>query len=60
MGAAKRRSETQKGRNIIAQVDRPGYTMYAVTPACKVGTKTTLTMRYFNNTILQCADLQAG
>ena len=28
-----------KGRSIIAQVDRPGYTMYAVTPACKVGTK---------------------
>ena len=28
-----------KGRNIIAQVDRPGCTMYAVTPACKVGTK---------------------
>ena len=27
-----------KGRNIIAQVVRPGYTMYTINPACKVGT----------------------
>ena len=27
-----------KGRNIIAQVVRPGYTMYTINPACKDGT----------------------
>ena len=27
-----------KGRNISAQVVRPGYAIYAIFPACKVGT----------------------
>ena len=44
-----------KGRNIIAQVVRPGLTMATIIPACKVGTLSG--GLYSSNIPVCCADL---